>query len=259
MGIEGLPEVNFDFTKMPIPGEIVDDVKKQLPKPKTINQIAPANKEPVALDERQQHTVQIIAYNLYVQGLALTPDDIHDAWPVGNRLTEMKAGVRPDATDIAGYMAGEHYVEAMAERGITVEAESGLTDRQIALLHVLSDTSRKLTLEGRLRKAGVSRGEFRAWRRQKAFGNAYRKLVSDEMHNAAEDLDVMLLSLAKNGDLKALQYTNELMGRGPKNQEAVNAQRFVQVVLEAVMRHATEEQMRAISAEIELASKQIGL
>jgi DNA-binding protein Fis len=78
-----------------------------------------------------------------------------------------------------------------------------------------------------------------------------------EMDDAPKIIDTQLVAMASNGDLNAIKYYNDLVGRGPNDKKAVDAMQFSKIVLEAVMKHVNPEQLKAISAEIELASKAI--
>lgn len=210
-------------------------------------------------DEQQKRNIGVISYSLGVQNIAITAEEIWKAWPTeGDFYKLQRAGKRPSLTAIQHYMGTETYLKDMAERGIEFAVKpGGLSDEQIALLSILSDTTAKSGLNARLRKAGVTSAKFRAWKRQPAFNNAFKKLVHLEMEDANEAIDVQLVSMAQNGDLNAIKYYKDLVGRGPNDRKAVDAMEFSRVVLEAVMKNVTPDQLKAISAEIELASKAI--
>ena len=249
--MDNLPEIDDELLKLTLERpKIAFD--PELPKPK-IDKVAV--KEPEELNIRQKQTVGVIAYAVHAQGIAVSPDEILNAWPVGSVALQLKAGVKPSDADVAAYMDTQEYLEDCEKRGIPAVGSNGLTDRQVALLSILSDSSLRMGLEARLTRAGVSKTEYRSWKRQTVFGNAYKRMVSTELQDAAEHLDVQLLSMAQNGNLKAIQYANELMGRGPNNKQNVDAQKFVQLVLESIMRHCSTEQIQAIHADLELASK----
>ena len=231
------------------------------PKPSTELAVA----EFAKLTEQQKRNVGTIAYALHLKGIVVSADEIYNAWPVGGDFfTQQKAGKRPSRGQIAHYLGTDEGKNDLLNRGLSVTHEDiigddGLTQEQIALITILSDTTSTLSLDARLRKAGVKRSVFRAWQRQAAFNAAYRKIVSEEMILAKENVDIALTKAASNGDLKAIQYYNELMGRGPNSKKDVDAIAFSRLVLEAVMRHCTKDQIAAISTDIEFAAKQAGL
>ena len=242
-----LPEIDKEFLSKP---KIAFEptLPKAQPLVKTV-------REAEELNSRQKATVGVIAYAVALQGIVISPEEIVNAWPVGSTNVVLKAGVKPTEQDVAAYMNTDAYLEDCERRGIPAEKTGGLTERQVAFIQILSDTTLRMGLEGRLQRAGVKRAEFRAWKRQAAFATAYKRAVGTELTDMAEALDVQLMSKAVNGDLKAIQYANELMGRGPNNKQNVDAQKFVQLVLESIMRHCSTEQIQAIHADLELASQ----
>lgn len=221
---------------------------------------------PDKLSQKQKDNVGVIAYELRLRNIAITPEEIFKAWPVdADYFTQHRAGKRPTALQISRYLGSDAGKSALLERGIAasvgeINGDDTLSPEQIALLSILSDPSLRGGLDYRLKKAGVKRAQFRMWRRQRAFAEAFSKIVSDELVYAKENVDMALIDLAVNDkNLNAIQYYNELLGRGPKSNNNVDAVKFSRVVLEAVMKYCTPEQLNSISAEIEIASKQAGL
>ena len=243
-----LPEIDKEFLAKPKLA-----FTPSFPEPKNI--VPQSIEKPTELSSRQKQTVNVISYALHLQGITITPEEIATAWPVGSTEQTLRAGKKPQDIDIASYLDTEEYRVDAEKRGVAHTKTNGLTDRQAALIDIISDTTLRMGLESRLQRAGVKRAEFRAWKRQAAFNAAFKRAVGEELKDAAETLDVQLLSQAANGNLKAIQYANELMGRGPNNKQNVDAQKFVQLVLESIMRHCSTEQIQAIHADLELASK----
>ena len=217
------------------------------------------------LTDQQKKNVGTIAYALHLQHVPINADEIYSAWPVGGDIyAQTRAGKRPSRKQIARWLGSDEGKDDLINRGVPVtvddiNGDDSLTSEQIALLSILSDPTLSLNLDGRLRKAGVPRPVYRSWMRQKAFNAAFKKVVGEEMHLVKENVDIALAAKAASGDLKAIQYFNDLMGRGPDSRKEVDAIAFSRTVLEAVMRHCTKEQISAIASEIELATKQAGL
>lgn len=213
-------------------------------------------------DEKQRVNIGIIAYALTVQGYSVTAELIYEAWPTeGDAYKLERAGKRPSINAIQDYLGTPAFADDMVQRGVEFDsAPGGLSDEQIALLNILSDTTTNINLGARLKKAGVSPAKFKAWKRQRAFVEAYNRLTQLELSDAANAVDLALISKAQSGDLRAIMYFNDLVGRGPNDKKAVDSMQFAKIVLEAVMKHETDpNKLKAISAEIELASKQIGM
>lgn len=213
-------------------------------------------------DQKQQVNIGVISYALTVQGMVVNAETIYEAWPTeGDAYKLERAGKRPSITAIQDYLGTPAFADDMVQRGVEFDsAPGGLSDEQIALLNILSDTTTNINLGARLKKAGVSPAKFKAWKRQRAFVEAYNRLTQIELSDAANAVDLALISKAQSGDLRAIMYYNDLVGRGPDDKKAVDSMQFAKIVLEAVMKHEKDPaKLKAISAEIELASKQIGL
>ena len=212
-------------------------------------------------DQQQRANIGVISYALTVQGLVVNAESIYEAWPTEGDVYKLaRAGKRPSINAIQDYMGTPEFANDMAERGVEFDSTpGGLSDHQIALLNILSDTSTNINLGARLKKAGVTPAKFKAWKRQRAFVEAYNRLTQIELSDAANAVDLALVSKAQSGDLRAIMYYNDLVGRGPNDKKAVDAMQFAKIVLEAVMKIEKDpEKLKAISAEIELASKQLG-
>lgn len=216
----------------------------------------------VPLSEQQKRNICTIAYSLATRNLVIEPPAIFHLWPVeGDPYKLRRAGKRPSITGIQQFICTEEYAERMGERGIDISPadQQTLMPEQIALISILNDTSSNLGLRARLKKAGVSWPVYNGWRRQKPFADAMSQAAGGALSDAVEHADVQLAQMAVNGDLKAIQYLNDMVGRGPNNRKAVDAIQFARIVLEAVQRHVSPDQARSISSEIELASKQLGI
>ena len=265
-------KVSYDPSKTAaLLGEIVEE-------PKTIvNAAVQGIKENLSIDvfpvgkvlmpgttttsQQQKINIGVIAYALETQGYKITSEEIYKAWPSeGDAYKLARAGKRPSINAIQEYLGTPAFLDDMAQRGIEfVEKPGGMSDEQIALLNILTDTSSNINLGARLRKAGVSPAKFKVWKRQKAFSEALNRLTQVERQDATDMVDLALISKAQSGDLRAIMYFNDLVGRGPNDKKAVDAMQFSKVVLEAVMRNVKNpETLKAISAEIEIASKQLG-
>lgn len=227
--------------------------------------VVPVGEKPkpgtVSTNEKQQVNIGIIAYALTVQGMVVNAEEIYAAWPTeGDAYKLERAGKRPSITAIQNYLGTPAFADDMVQRGVEFDsAPGGLSDEQIALLNILSDTTTNINLGARLKKAGVTSAKFKAWKRQRAFAEAYSRLTQIELSDAANTVDLALIAKAQSGDLRAIVYYNDLVGRGPNDKKAVDSMQFSKIVLEAVMKHVKNpDTLKAISADIEIASKQLG-
>lgn len=215
---------------------------------------------PVSITTQQRNNICVIAYSLATRNLAVEPEAIYKLWPIeGDPYKLKRAGKRPSITGIQQFLATEAFSENMSERGIDIAPIQGLLPEQIALISILSDSISRASTSARLKKAGISWPKYNGWRRQKPFADALAQAQGGVLSDAIGNADTQLAQMAQNGDLKSIIYMNELIGRGPNNRKAVDAIQFARIVLEAVQKNVNPEQARAISAEIELASKQLGI
>jgi hypothetical protein len=221
--------------------------------------------QPISLTAQQKNNICIIAYHLAINDRAIEPPVIYDLWPVPENTTDkyklQRAGKRPSITGIQQFLASEHFAERMSERGVDVSPleMQRLMPEQIALISILADTTSQLGLRARLKKAGVTWAVYNGWRRQKPFADALTKATGSALSDSIAHADVQLAQMAQNGDLAAIKYLNEMVGRGPNDRKAIDAIQFARIVLEAVQKNVSPDQARAISAEIELVSRQLGI
>lgn len=214
----------------------------------------------VNLTKQQRANVSLIAFALDVHmGEAISADRIYELWPTSKFKADLinQAGPRPSLTGISQFLGTDDYAMRMAERGIVVSGPVGLSPEQIALIAILSNTISRETIHGRLKRAGISYNTYTAWRRQRAFTEALTEATGAAMRDAVENTDVQLAVMAQNGDLRAIQYFNELMGRAPDDKKAVDAMAFAKLILEVVQRQVTPAQALAISSEVGLLAKQM--
>lgn len=224
-----------------------------------VKDIVPAGD--ISISPQQKNNVCTIVYAHETQGVNYNAEVIYKAWPIsGSEYQMRRAGTRPSITAIQQFLSTPEFGQLMEDRGIKVQGNpGGLTYEQIALISILGNTASRESLSTRLKKAGVSWSKFNGWKRQKPFADALKGIAGNSLQDAIPMADVQLASLAQNGDLKAIVYLNEMVGRGPNNKKAVDAVAFARIVLEAVQKNVSPEQAKAISAEIELASKTIGM
>lgn len=215
---------------------------------------------PISMTEQQRNNTCVIAYSLASRNLAVEPPAIYHLWPVeGDPYKLQRAGKRPSITALQQFLATEDFSFRMGERGIAIAPQTGLMPEQIALISILADTTSRLGFNARLKKAGISWPIYNGWRKQKPFADALSAAQGGALSDAVGNADVQLAQMAQNGDLKSIIYMNEMIGRGPNNRKAVDAIQFARIVLESVQKHVNIDQAKAISAEIELASKQLGI
>lgn len=225
---------------------------------------APAIADTPNLTAKQKRNICTIAFALDTQlHEPIEAPRVHSIWPFGKKATELElnqAGARPSLAAITLFLGTDEFRESMLTRGVAVGASVGkLLPEQIALISIISDTTSKATIATRLKRAGITWPVYNSWRRQKLFADALSAAVGGALKDSIENSDVQLAQLAQNGDLNAIKYFNEMLGRGPNDKKAVDAMAFAKIILEVVQRHVNQDQALAIAAEIGLEAKKIGL
>lgn len=221
--------------------------------------------ETLHLTQKQKRNICTIAYTLDVHlHEPIEAPRIHQMWPYSPENASKEelnqAGPRPSENVITNWLGTGEFRDMMQVRGVEVTDTVGqLMPEQIALISILTDTSTKTTIGTRLKRAGIPWAKYHAWRRQKLFAEALQEAAGGALRDAVENTDVQLAQLAQNGDLNAIKYFNEMLGRGPNDRKAVDAMQFAKIILDVVQRHVNQDQARAIAAEIGLEAKKIGL
>jgi len=103
------------------------------------------------------------------------------------------------------------FEQALHERGIL--ADDTLSGEQVAALVSFADTSQMLTERQKLRLLGISYTQFKGWLSNPEFARAYADVNSHSLHEAAVRGDTKLAEMVEAGNLKAIQYVNELTGK----------------------------------------------
>lgn len=254
-----IPSPNLHSSSEPSPMGSLPVIEHKLPAIVPITGMVAGK---ISLTSQQKRNICAIAYTLNVlKDEAIESHRIHELWPTAkvNSALKNQAGPRPSITGIQQFLETEEYIDNMADRGVVVNAPVGLTPEQIALITILSNTTSRETIRTRLKRAGVTYPTYTAWRRQRAFAEALTAATGSAMTDAIENTDVQLAVMAQNGDLNAIKYFNELLGRAPDDKKAVDAMSFAKLILEVVQRNVNSDQALAISTEIGLLAKQLGI
>lgn len=156
-------------------------------------------------------------------------------------------------------MKAPQFKLALEARGLPVGGKAlGLTYEQAMALQIILDPSDGLTLQKKLKKAGVSATRYRTWMRNPNFRHHVEEVAGNLIHEHLPDMMVQLVGKATEGDLNAIKYSFEVSGR---HDPAANARRQgnidVMVVLsrmqEIIQRHVKDpETVLAIAEDFRL-------
>lgn len=172
----------------------------------------------------------------------------------------------PDVKAIAQYMghsvklgkvskvvATPEYKAAMLQRGINVSKSKGLLPEQSYALEIMSDPARSGTFNTKLRAAGISYTKWRSWLKDPVFRQAFDIITESMLNEHQGDVHTALVGKAISGDMRAIEYYNQITGRfDPNRIQVINQHAIIQGLIEIIIRHVTDENvLMAISNDID--------
>lgn len=171
----------------------------------------------------------------------------------GELLTEQKAAEEFGFTKkyFRECMADERVQEALEERGISLRdfhVEPGswqskaLTPEQLLVANTMLDITDTRSEKKKLQDLGVKTTQYQTWLRDPVFSNYLRTRAEAMLGDNQYDVHLALVSEAKAGNIKAIQYLNELNGRfisqagrnGNAESAVVNLQNMIVRIVEIV-------------------------
>lgn len=157
--------------------------------------------------------------------------------------------------DVKRIFESKDFGEAARRMGIPFDvAPDGLTGKQMLALQVLTNPTDKRDLKTKLKGIGATYAEYRAWLQQPVFSGYINQTSEGLLTDHLPDILTKLTERAMAGDLKAIQYVNELNGRhDPNKQKVAELESVVQSLLEIILRNVTDQDVLArISSEFAL-------
>jgi hypothetical protein len=144
------------------------------------------------------------------------------------------------------------FKQAARTRGIPAADLNYLTNEMMMLLQVLGDHSLSLTTRQRVKSVGVDWQQYQGWLQYTPFRNAHREIMRRTLAVATEAGDRMLAERIEAGDIKALEYANEMTGRFVRGNEVQSSVgKVMGMVLSILKRHVTDPKLLMdISAEM---------
>lgn len=145
---------------------------------------------------------------------------------------------------IAKVMDSPGFRSAMEARGVTLTPNNGLTTHQSLALSILTNPTDRRNLQGKLKAAGVTYAQYRAWHKNPLFSSAFNRLTEGVMRDHTGDVLIQLTQKAVSGDLNAIKMHLEVSGRhDPRKQDAIDVQAFMTKLMEILMKRVTDPVM----------------
>lgn len=169
---------------------------------------------------------------------------------INHRELSLHTGISQDRA--AAIMGTPEFKYACSIRGITLPQErQGLTTEQDLFLQVLLDPSDGLTLQKKMRKAGVSMTKYRAWMKNPIF-KQYVDNVSEQLLAENHTALVQLERLVGEGDLRAIQFKLEMNNRyNPRREATIDMLMVMNHIMEILAKHVNDPQvLMAVAGEM---------
>jgi hypothetical protein len=162
--------------------------------------------------------------------------------------------------EIRRVQRSREYYEVCTLRGINIADNTKLTGEQMLALSVMTDVSKHMTLERRLRSAGIDWATWQQWKRNPVFRAHHDQLSQQVFESAQSQIDTQVTSGALDGKLDFIKYYNELSG---KHDPARRAHRDVQTILDGIVEIITRnvkdpKVLSQISAELSAVVAKLG-
>lgn len=141
----------------------------------------------------------------------------------------------------------DEFKDAMIQRGVSWRADdySGLDPtQQYAVMILTNPVHSSKTLQSKLRLAGVSYTQYRAWLKQPTFARYMNDVTEGMISEHQGDLHTVLMQKALGGDLNAIKYVNELNGRfDPNRQQVQDVMKIIDALVEIITQEVTDPEV----------------
>lgn len=148
----------------------------------------------------------------------------------------------------------DEFQDALRYRGVEWNPEAGLSLEQQSVLLKLQDYTDRRTISAKLRELGVPMARYQAWLKHPLFREMTNKGAENVLSEAVAPTLQALAANATAGDNVAGKLLLEISGRWNPNQQSLeDARVVVMAMVEAVVKHVHDPQVRAaIMADVRL-------
>lgn len=147
---------------------------------------------------------------------------------------------------LAEVMSTPEYEQAMSLRGIhKTKIAAGISPEQSYALEILTDPSRsRQSFETKLKAAGITYTKYRSWLKNPIFNAVFSSVTENMIQEHQGDVNVALVNKAISGDMRAIEYYNQLSGRfNPDRGQLLNLQAIVSGLLEIITRNIRDPEI----------------
>jgi len=161
------------------------------------------------------------------------------------RLNEIVTHFEQQGTDIVPYLL--EIKQQLDQLGMSKDT---LHPQAFILAQTLLSTSDRRSLRVKLKEAGLTMRQYEILKRNPKFLEYMRKEATRRFGDADIEADLQLVKNIEEGDLRAIQYYNEMTGRA-RSPEAVNVMKVLATVMEILVQHVDPETLRIIATQLE--------
>lgn len=150
-------------------------------------------------------------------------------------------------------LASPEFKSLMRARGYNFDAGAALSPEQFFAVSIITNPSDRRPLNAKLRAAGITYAQYRAWLKQPLFREYIAKVSEDMLGEHVADVHTRVVERATNGDVQAIKLYYELTGRhDPARQQMADVQAIIKLLLEIIMRYVTDVDVLArIHADVD--------
>jgi len=166
------------------------------------------------------------------------------------------AGVR--ANTVTRVVNSQEGKNALLKRGIrwttNINLAGILTPEQILAISIITDPSNRKPLNEKLKQAGISHAQYKAWMKQPVFAEKMNEIGEALLGEHIATVHTKLVERASAGEYQAMRLFYEVSGRhDPAQKQMVDVVRIVQLVLETITRHVRDpETLSGITQDIDV-------
>lgn len=141
---------------------------------------------------------------------------------------------------ISKVIATRTFKDTMGARGFQWQ-QAKLSPEQEFAVGIITDPTRKGDMNSKLRAAGVSYSQYRAWMKQPHFKDFISQVGEDMLGEHIHDVHTSVMNRATNGDINAAKLVYELTGRyDPARQQMADLQNVIGLILEVITRYVRD-------------------
>jgi hypothetical protein len=128
----------------------------------------------------------------------------------------------------------------MRQRGYDFDRGT-LSPEQFFAVGIITNASDRRPLNAKLKSAGITYAQYRAWLKQPHFRDYIGKVGEDLLGEHVADVHTRLTERATSGDIQAIKLYYELTGRhDPNRQQMIDLQYIIGLLLEVITRYVPD-------------------